>query len=133
MLHFFFQDHDVPVWCVWTGFNKPSELLQQRRTYNHRPKFICPSCKKITRKDNLERHIRKHRNENNHHCPDCLRVSTRRDALDNHFEQHHGQTWESRKGSNKWCSWRSNAHHQMAEKNDDPRQFYTLTKTNSTS
>ncbi|WAR15443.1 ZN641-like protein, partial [Mya arenaria] len=74
----------------WTfnvvGFNFP-------KTENHWPKFTCSICKKtFTRKNNLIQHMKKHEDENNHHCPECLRVFTRRDALDAHFMQHAGQS-----------------------------------------
>lgn len=36
--------------------------------------------------------MKKHADENNHHCPDCLRVFTRKDALDEHFIQHESQS-----------------------------------------
>ncbi|WAQ94828.1 LOW QUALITY PROTEIN: hypothetical protein MAR_007299 [Mya arenaria] len=41
--------------------------------------------------------MKKHEDENNHHCPECLRVFTRRDALDEHFMQHAGQSGGGRK------------------------------------
>ncbi|WAR23994.1 ZN629-like protein [Mya arenaria] len=80
------------------SFPRLSQLMQHRRTENHRPKYTCPSCKKsFTRKNNLEQHMKKHEDENNHHCPECLRVFTKRDALDEHFMQHESQSGGGRK------------------------------------
>jgi uncharacterized C2H2 Zn-finger protein len=56
-------------------------------------RFQCPSCKKtFTRRQNLDRHRKKHADENIHHCPECLRVFTMKEELDKHFVQHDNQS-----------------------------------------
>jgi hypothetical protein len=53
----------------------------------------------FTRRQNLDRHIKKHADENTHHCPQCLLAFTRKDALDEHFIQHDSQSGGGRKRS----------------------------------
>jgi hypothetical protein len=43
--------------------------------------------------------MKKHADENTYHFPECLRVFTRKDALDEHFIQHDSQSGGSRKRS----------------------------------
>ena len=55
---------------------------------------MCPSFKKVfKRKQNLDRHMQQHADDNNQHCPECLVVFTREDALEHHLHQEHG--WEA--------------------------------------
>ena len=36
--------------------------------------------------------MQKHLNENNYHCPQCLKIFTRQDAMEDHLFQHDVQT-----------------------------------------
>ena len=51
---------------------------------------MCRSFKKVfERKQNLDRHMQKHADDNNQHWPECLKVFTREDVLENHLHQEH--------------------------------------------
>ena len=53
---------------------------------------MCPSFKKVfKRKQNLDRHMQQHADDNNQHCPECLVVFTREDALEHHLHQEHSR------------------------------------------
>ena len=41
--------------------------------------------------------MKKHEDENNHHCPECLKVFTREDALEKHIRQEHDQIGRGQK------------------------------------
>ncbi|WAR09982.1 ZN358-like protein [Mya arenaria] len=108
-----------------TSFPKLSQLLQHRRTHNHW-KHKCESCKKsFSRKQNLERHMLKHRNENNQHCPECLKVFAREDALNEHLHQEHG--WPRAKRALDSQEGGGAAKRQRLE--EDPSAFYDIEKT----
>lgn len=84
-------------------------------------------CKKtFNRKNNLERHLKKHNSENNQQCPDCLKVFTREAALDEHLHQEHG--WPSVKRSHVNQEGGISSKKQKLEKTDDPSNFDSIEK-----
>lgn len=65
---------------------------------NHWKKYQCESCKKVfNRKDNLDRHMKKHNSDHSHHCPDCLKAFISEEAVNRHILQHHSQEGARRK------------------------------------
>lgn len=81
----------------------------------------------FSRKQNLERHQKKHDDENNQHCPECLNVFTREDALDKHLHQQHG--WTRVKGSLDTEDGGSAAKRRRLDLREGPRSLYNLEKT----
>ncbi|XP_052795197.1 uncharacterized protein LOC128228116 [Mya arenaria] len=73
--------------------------------------------------------MKKHEDENNHHCPECLRVFTRRDALDEHFMQHESQSGGGRKRTRDDGA-DTNASHkkQKLTAKDDAKEYYRMDK-----
>lgn len=72
--------------------------------------------------------MKKHADENNHHCPECLRVFTRRDALDEHFKQHDQVGGGAVKRPIEDKENDNVTKRQKLDKNDNPNDFYDIRK-----
>ncbi|WAR06288.1 hypothetical protein MAR_021657 [Mya arenaria] len=73
---------------------------------------------------NFDRHLRKHNDENSHHCPKCLRALTRDDALDELL--HHEHSWSKTKRSSDSQEGGGAAKRQKLE--DSTASFYDIEK-----
>ena len=72
--------------------------------------------------------MKKHADENNHHCPECRRVFTRRDALDEHFLQHENQTGGARKRVSTDETDENSSHKKQLTPQDDATAYYKMEK-----
>ena len=107
------------------SFPKLSQLLQHRRTENHW-KHRCESCNKsFSKKQNLERHVERHNKENNQHCPECLKVFARENALNEHLHQQHGWPRVVKRPVENQEGGGATKRQKLAE---DPSRFYNVEK-----
>ncbi|XP_053390470.1 zinc finger and SCAN domain-containing protein 12-like [Mercenaria mercenaria] len=109
-----------------SNFPKLSQLLQHRRTENHWRMFSCDTCgKTFNRKVNLDRHKKKHTITNNLHCTVCSQPFTRYDNLKRHQMEKHQMG-----GGLKRSAENDDIPIKRLKKNDDPKEFYNITKIN---
>ncbi|XP_045215064.2 uncharacterized protein LOC123565260 [Mercenaria mercenaria] len=109
-----------------SNFPKLSQLLQHRRTENHWRMFSCDTCgKTFNRKVNLDRHKKKHTITNNLHCTVCSQPFTRYDNLKRHQMEKHQMG-----GGLKKSAENDDIPIKRLKKNDDPKEFYNITKIN---
>ncbi|XP_075220344.1 uncharacterized protein LOC142323896 [Lycorma delicatula] len=71
--------HSDPVLSLDEG-TKPQNLV---------PKYVCPSCPRLFRKDCLKNHIKTHTGERPHACPECGSRFARSDVLNKHIRGVH--------------------------------------------
>ena len=71
--------------CVYSG-------NMENKRKKKPEKFVCHVCDKVfTRQKNLNRHIQRHVNVDQHNCPDCGKVFSRGDALLRHRSAVHNK------------------------------------------
>ncbi|WAR17772.1 ZN468-like protein, partial [Mya arenaria] len=108
------------------NFPKLSQLLKHRRVQNHW-KHKCESCKKsFSRKQNFDRHMARHNDERNQHCPECLKVFRREDALNEHLRQEHGWTGGAERQHTDQEGGGAAKRRKLDE--EDPKTFYNIEK-----
>ena len=114
------------------SFSKLSQLKQHQRTENHWRKYSCKACGKcFTRKDNLDQHIKKHEKENYAHCEECGKVFSRPYTLNRHKERVHQVGRGQKRPLDNALENKEDHVTKRLRKEDDPRQYYTLTKVKS--
>lgn len=114
------------------SFSKLSQLKQHQRTENHWRKYSCEACGKcFTRKDNLDQHIKKHEKENYAHCEECGKVFSRPYTLNRHKERVHQVERGQKRPLDDALENIDSPVTKRLRKEDDPRQYYTLTKVKS--
>ncbi|WAR08683.1 LOW QUALITY PROTEIN: hypothetical protein MAR_018641 [Mya arenaria] len=69
--------------------------------------------------------MQKHNNGNNQHCPECLKVFTRNDALDYHLRQEHGWTGGVKRPSDNQEGGGIRKRHKLEQ---DPSSLYEIEK-----
>lgn len=74
--------------------------------------------------------MKKHADENSHHCPECLEVFTRKDALDEHFSQHENQSGGGMKRPHGGNDHNSSGKRQKLTQKDNAAEFYSIEKIN---
>ena len=106
-------------------FPKKSLLLSHQRHLGHTQQFNCTiCCKTFGRKDNLDRHMSRHRDGSLFQCNDCGILFSREDSLNRHRDQKHGQIGRGSKRQAKKDN--TNVQKRKVTRGDDPEQFYDL-------
>ncbi|VDI72110.1 Hypothetical predicted protein [Mytilus galloprovincialis] len=68
-------------------------LINHRRQFGHKDTFPCTICQKtFGRRDNLDRHMLRHRDGSLFQCKTCGLLFSRIDSLQRHTEEKHTQT-----------------------------------------
>ena len=76
--------------CIPVDIVKKSQLMENHHLSKHHNTFICGVCqKRFTRKDNLDRHERKHNNDSFFPCNECGLLYRRKDNLYHHLKKKH--------------------------------------------
>ena len=112
--------------------DKKSQLLQQQQSANHWRSYNCEICgARFTRKANLDRHLEKNNNSNSVHCQECGRSFSRPDVLQRHLQQKHQIGSGQKRSVDNIVENLSGRVIERLKKDDDPRQYYILTKIKS--
>ena len=110
--------------CEECGATFP-KLSQHRRAENHCKKLPCHICGKVfTCTDNLDGHMEKHKTSNASHCEVCGKAFSRPDNLHRHLREKH----QVGGGQKRPVSDSEGGSVKRLKKDDNPRQYYTLTK-----
>lgn len=110
---------------LWNEFSKKSLILKHQRDVGHHTTYECEICgKKFGRKDNLDRHMGRHKDESLYQCKECGILFSRNDSLQLHMRRYHNQVGRGlkRKGDNV----NETPVKRRLTKKDSPDRFYDL-------
>ncbi|VDI21497.1 Hypothetical predicted protein [Mytilus galloprovincialis] len=100
-------------------------LINHRRQFGHKDTFPCTICQKtFDRRDNLDRHMLRHRDGSLFQCNTCGLLFSRIDCLQRHTEAKHTQTGEGSK--RKPMNDGNPVLKRHITSKDNPEQFYDL-------